>query len=105
VTLNVAFTLAPGVTGSLNVIEAPASADALAERTVHLLGVEMLKVTPTAVAPVVFVKVCVTTCADLGVKVVIRDRLTRCTSYLAATMLACTASVVASAGYPIVIAP
>ena len=35
---------------------------------------------------------------DFGVKVVTRDRPTRCTSYLAATMLACTASVVASVG-------
>ena len=65
----------------------------------------MLNLTPAAGDPVVFVNVSVTSCADLGVNVVTRDRLTRCTSYLAATMLACTASVVASVGYPVVITP
>ncbi len=65
----------------------------------------MLNLTPAAGAPVVFVNVSVTSCVERGVNVVTRDRLTRCTSYLAATMLACTASVVASVGYPVVITP
>ena len=65
----------------------------------------MLSLTPVAGAPVVFVNVAVTSCVEPGVNVVTRDRLTRCTSYLAATMLACTASVVASVGYPVVITP
>ena len=102
VTLNVALTLAPGATGSLNVFDAPVPPETAA---LHPAGSERLNLTPAAGAPVVFVNVPVTSCADLGVNVVTRDRLSRCTSYLAATMFACTASVVASVGYPVVITP
>ena len=102
VTLKVALTLAPGATGAANVFDVPVAPETTA---VHPAGTEMLNLTPVAGAPVVFVNVTVTSCVDPGVNVVTRDRLTRCTSYLAATMLACTASVVASVGYPVVITP
>jgi hypothetical protein len=96
VILKVAVTLAPGAT---------LPPEAFDESTVHPAGAEMLNLTPDTGAPVVFVNVAVRSWADLGVNVMTRDSRTRCTSYLAATMLACTASVVASDGYPIVIAP
>ncbi len=95
VTLKVALTLAPGAIGSVNVFVV----SVLPETTeVHPVGAEMLNLMSVAGAPVVLVNVTVTSCVDLGVNVVTRDRLTCCTSYLAATMLACTASVVASVG-------
>src|SRR5690348_6160963 len=60
VTLNVAFTLAPGATGSENFFEV----SLLPETTeVHcLFGTARLSVTPSAGAPVVFVNVAVISC-------------------------------------------
>src|ERR1700748_1785393 len=67
VTLKVAFTLAPGATGSLNVTDVsvvPGTND------VHcLLGTEMLSFTPTAGDPVVLVNVTVESCEDPGANV------------------------------------
>ena len=87
VTLKVAFTLAPGATGSLNVTDVsvvPGTTE------VHcLLGTEMLSLTPTAGDPVVFVNVTVLSCADPGANVWSPGgvpvaeagvRLSRCTS-------------------------
>ena len=88
-------TLAPGATGASIVTGARLPPEATA---VHPAGRERLTLTPTADAPVVFVNVTVTSCVVDGVNVVTRDSPTRCTSYPAATMLACTASVVASDG-------
>src|ERR1017187_6747696 len=96
VILKVALTLAPGPTGLAMVF---------GSLPIHPAGTDMLNLTPAAVDPVVFVNVAVTSSVDPGVNVVTRDRVTRATSYLAATMLACTASVVASVGYPVVITP
>src|ERR1022692_5286159 len=96
VTLKVALTLAPGATGPAivtDVLVAPGT------KEVHCLGTEMLNWTPTAGAPVVFLKVTVVSCEDPGENVwspggvSIADagvRLNRGTSYLAATTLACT---------------
>src|SRR5450759_1118237 len=105
VTLKVALTLAPGATGSAivtDVLVVPGTTE------VHcLLGTEMLNWTPTAGAPVVFVNVTVVSCEDLGENVwspggvAVADagaRLSRGTSYLAATTLACTSWSVASEG-------
>src|SRR5512136_1825346 len=96
VTLKVALTLAPGATGSANVFDAP-----LAPETtdVHPAGAEMLNWRPVTGAPVVFVKVTVVSWEDRGENVwspggvATADagaRLSRGTSYLAATTLACT---------------
>src|ERR1035437_1647838 len=95
-TLKAALTLAPGPTGPAIARGAPA---------VQPAGTEMLSLTPAAADPVVLENVIVTSCDDPGVNVLTRDTLTRCTSHLAATILACTASVVASVGYPVVITP
>src|SRR5258708_7948592 len=76
-TVKVAHTLAPGATGPPNVFGIAG---------VHPVGGAMLKLTPVAAERVVFVNVKVMSCVDLGVNVVTRDRLSRCTSYLAATM-------------------
>src|SRR5712691_949174 len=94
VTLKVALTLAPGATES-NVCDVSVVPGT---KEVHcLLGTEMLSFTPTAGDPVVFVNVTVLSCEDPGVNVwspggvpvaEAGDRLSRCTSYLAATMLA-----------------
>src|ERR1019366_2555939 len=105
VTLKVALTLAPGATGSAivtDVLVVPGTTE------VHcLLGTEMLNWTPTAGAPVVFVNVTVVSCEDPGENVwspggvAVADagaRLSRGTSYLAATTLACTRWSVASEG-------
>ena len=105
VTLKVALTLAPGATGSANVFDVsvvPATTE------VHsLLGTEMLNLTPVAGAPVVLVNVTVVSCEDPGENVwspggvAVADagaRLSRGTSYLAATTLACTSWSVASVG-------
>ena len=104
VTLKVALTLAPGATGSAivsDVLVAPGTTE------VHCLGTEMLNWTPTAGAPVVFVNVTVVSCEDPGENVwspggvAVADagaRLSRGTSYLAATTLACTSWSVASEG-------
>ena len=71
------------------------------------LGTEMLNLTPVAGAPVVFVNVTVVSCEDPGENVwspggvAVADagaRLSRGTSYLAATTLACTSWSVASVG-------
>src|ERR1035437_9687970 len=105
VTLKVALTLAPGATGSAivtDVLVVPGTTE------VHcLLDTEMLNWTPTAGAPVIFVNVTVVSCEDPGENVwspggvAVADagaRLSRCTSYLAATTLACTNWSVASVG-------
>src|ERR1035437_7193026 len=104
VTLKLALTLAPGATGSTNVFDvwvAPAT------KEVHCLGTKMLNWTPAAGAPVVFVNVTVVSCEDPGENVwspggvAVADagaRLSRGTSYLAATTLACTSWSVASEG-------
>src|SRR5919198_2162707 len=106
VTLKVALTLAPGATES-NVREVSVVPGT---KEVHcLVGTEMLNFTSTARAPVVLVNVTVEFCEDRGENVwspggvVVAEagaRLSRCTSYLAATTLACTALSVASVGYP-----
>src|SRR5437016_55480 len=111
VTLKVALTLAPGATES-NVTDVSVVPGT---KEVHcLLGTEMLSFTPAAVDPVVLVNLTVESCQDSGVNVwspggvVVAGagvRLSRCTSYLAATTLACTFWSVASAGYPAVIMP
>ena len=97
VTLKVAFTLAPGATESAifpgNLL------------TVHPFGSKTLNLTSRTEAPVVLVKVALTSLVCPGVKVVRRDIRNRSTSYLAATTFACTASVVASVGNPVVITP
>ncbi len=71
------------------------------------MGTEMLNWTPVAGAPVVFVNVTVVSCDDPGENVwspggvAVADagaRLSRGTSYLAATTLACTSWSVASVG-------
>src|ERR1022692_241471 len=94
VTLKVALTLAPGATGSGNVTDVSVVPGT---KEVHCLGTEMLSFTPTARDPVVFVIVTVLSCEDPGVNVwspggvlvaEAGDRLSRCTSYLAATTLA-----------------
>src|ERR1035441_7991186 len=100
VTLKVALTLAPGATGSANVVGPEAAA-------AHPFGAEMLNLTPAAGAPVVFVNVTVLFCEDPGENVcspgglAVADagaRLSCCAPYLAATMLACTSWSVASVG-------
>src|SRR6266700_1548094 len=94
VTLKVALTLAPGATDSnvCDVWVVPGT------KEVHcLLGTEMLSFTRAARDPVVFVNVTVESCEDPGANVwspggvVVSEagvRLSRCTSYLAATTLA-----------------
>src|SRR5215813_507244 len=111
VTLKVALTLVPGATES-NVCDV-----SVVPRTKELhclLGTEMLSFTPAARDPVVFVNATVEFCEDPGANVwnpggvVVAEagaRLSRCTSYLAATTLACTRWSVASVGYPAVITP
>src|ERR1017187_9751784 len=100
VTLNVALTLAPGATGSANVVGPEAAA-------VQPFGAEMLNLTPVAGAPVVFVNVTVLFCEDPGENVwspggvAVAEAgatLSRCTSYLADATLACTSWSVASVG-------
>ena len=91
--MKVALTLAPGATESnvCDVLVVPGT------KEVHCLGTEMLSFTPTAVDPVVFVNVTVEFCEEPGVNVwspggvAVAEagvRLSCCTSYLAATMLA-----------------
>src|ERR1700722_1893194 len=96
VTLKVAPTLAPGATGSAIVADVLAPPET---KEVHCLGTEMLNCTPIAGAPVVLVKVTVVSCEDPGENVwspggvAVAEpgaRLSRGTSYLAATTLACT---------------
>src|ERR1017187_953427 len=113
VILKVALTLAPGATGSeiaSLVLVLPVTTD------VHPFGTVMLNLTPPAGAPLVFVNVRLVSCEDPGEKVWspggvavadAGDRLSRGTSYLAATKLACTSWSVASEGKvpPAVIAP
>ncbi len=94
VTLKVALTLAPGAT-ELNVFDVSVVPEA---NEVHCRpGTEMLSLTPAAGAPVVFVNVTVLSCEDRGANVWSPGgvpvaeagvRLSSCTSYLAATMLA-----------------
>src|SRR5262245_61862259 len=111
VTLKVALTLAPGATES-NVREV--SVVPWTKEVHCLVGTEMLNLTPTAGAPVVLVNVTVEFCEERGANVwspggvVVAEAgasRSRCTSYLAATTLACTALSVASVGYPAVITP
>src|ERR1017187_8273362 len=104
VTLKVALTVAPGATGSANVFDVLVAPET---KEIHCLGTEMLNWTPTAGVPVVFVNVTVVSCEDPGENVwspggvAVADagaRLSRSTSYLAATTLACTNWSVASVG-------
>src|ERR1039457_4350523 len=105
VTLKVALTLAPGATGSANVFNVWVVAET---KEVHCpLGTEIPNWTPIAGAPVVFVNVTVVSCEDPGENVwspggvAVADagaRLSRGTSYLAATTLTCTSWSVASEG-------
>src|SRR5208283_4656991 len=98
-------TLAPGATGSAIVTDVLAVPGT---KEVHcLLGAVMLNLTPTAGAPVVFVNVTVVSCADPGENVwspggvAVADagaKLSRSTSYLAATTFAFTSWSVASVG-------
>ena len=83
------------------------SAGAPEAAAVHPVGAEMLNLTPEAGAPVVFVNVTVVSCEDRGENVwspggvAIAEagaRVSRATSYLAATTLACTSRSVASVG-------
>jgi hypothetical protein len=94
--LKVALTLAPGATGAAIVAEV---VGASVTTEVHCLGTERLNWTPTAVSPVVFVNVRVVSREEPGENVwspggvAVADagaRLSRGTSYLAATTLACT---------------
>ena len=104
VTLKVALTLAPGASGpaivSVVLVE-PATTE------VHCLGTARLNWTPVAGAPLVLVNVRVVSWEDPGENVwspggaAVADagaRLSRGTSYLAATTLACTNWSVASEG-------
>src|SRR5678816_3600808 len=75
-TRKVAVTLAPGTSGVLNATDVPPP-EAEADQPD---GTETLSLIADAAAPVVFVNVSVTSCVPLGVNVVIRDKLTRCTS-------------------------
>ena len=104
VTLKVALTLAPGATGSAIVTDVSVRRK---PRRSTACGTEMLNSTPVAGAPVVFVNVTVVSCEDPGENVwspggvAVADagaRLSRGTSYLAATTLACTSWSVASVG-------
>ena len=94
--MKVALTLAPGATGSAIVADVLVLPET---KEVHCLGAEMLNWTPTAGAPVVFVNVTVVSCEDPGENVWSPGgvavagagaRLSRCTSYFAATTLDCT---------------
>src|SRR5690348_11078914 len=94
VTLKVALTLAPEATGSGNVFEVSAPPETT---EAHPLGTEMLNLTPIAGVAAVFLKVTVVSCEDPGENVwspgglalaAAGARLNRCTSYLAATILA-----------------
>ena len=104
VTLKVALTLAPGATGSANVFDVSVAPETT---EVHPAGTEMLNLTPVTGAPVVFVNVTVVSCEDPGENVwspggvAVADagaRLSRGTSYLAATTLACTFWLVSCVG-------
>src|SRR6185312_5450162 len=104
-TLNVALTLAPGATGSENVFDVPLPPATCEVQP--LPGREMLSVTFAAGAPVVFVKLNAVSCEDPGVKVwspggvAVAEagaKVSGCTSYFAATTLACTSWSVASVG-------
>ena len=104
VTLKVALTLAPGATGSANVFAVSVVPETTA---VHPAGTAMLNLTSVTGAPVVFVNVTVVSCDEPGENVwspggvATADagaRLSRGTSYPAATTLACTIWSVASVG-------
>ena len=60
-TLKVAFTLAPGATGSVNVFIFPAAPETTA---VHPAGTERLNLTPETGAPVTFLNVTVMSCEE-----------------------------------------
>src|SRR4030042_6261839 len=109
VTLKVALTIAPGATD-------PAIVAGVLATAVHPAGTEMLNLTPVAGAPVVLVNVTVVSCEEPGENVwspggvAVADagaRLSRGTSYLAATTLACTFWLVSAVGegFAAVIAP
>src|SRR5271157_5615728 len=104
VTLNAALMLPPCATGSANIFEV---SEVPPTKEVHCLGAEMLNLTPVAGAPVVFVNVTVVSCDDPGENVWSPGgvavagagaRLSRGTSYRAATTLACANWSVASVG-------
>ena len=105
VTLKVALTLAPGATGSANVFDVSVAPER--RRSTACWARKCSTSTPVAGAPVVFVNVTVVSCEDPGENVwspggvAVADagaRLSRGTSYLAATTLACTSWSVASVG-------
>src|SRR5689334_18063824 len=105
VSLKVVLTVAPGATGSANLF--PLSVVPETKEVHCLSGRAMLSVTPAAGAPVVFVNVAVMSCEDPGENVwtpggvsvaEVGASVSRGTSYLAPTMLACTRWSVASAG-------
>ena len=99
------WTKGAGATGSANFFDVSVVPET---KEVHcLFGIKMLSVTPPAASPVVFVNVAVTFCEEPGENVcspgglAVADagaRLSRGTSYLAATMLASTNWSVASLG-------
>src|SRR5262249_3395169 len=111
VTLKVALTDAPGATES-NVIEV--SVVPWTKEVHCLLGTVMLNFTPAARDPGVFgndtggswLEPGVNVCSPGGVVAAAAGaRLSRCTSYLAATTLACTCWSALSGGYPAVMTP
>jgi hypothetical protein len=96
VIVKVALTLAPGATGSAKVFDVSVEPEIT---DVHPLGTDMLNLSPVAGNPVVFLKVTVVSCEEPGENVwspggvAVADAgatLSRGTSYLAATTLACT---------------
>src|SRR6478672_5387856 len=96
VTLKVALTLVPGATGTVSVFDVSVEPETT---EVHPVGTERLNLTPVAGAPVVLVNVTVVSCEEPGENVctpgglAVADagaRLSRATSYFAATTLACT---------------
>src|SRR5665213_191271 len=96
VTLNVALTLEPGATGSANVFEVSVTPETT---EVHLAGTEMFNFTRVTGDAETFLNVTVVACDEPGENVCnpggvsVADAgamLTRCSSYLAATTLACT---------------
>src|SRR5439155_908689 len=75
VNLQVAFTLAPGATGSAKVFEFPAGPEATA---VQPVGRERVNLRPGTGAPVRFLKVTMASCEARGVNVVTREMATGC---------------------------
>ena len=104
VTLKVALTVAPGATGSANVFDEPVPPDTT---EVQPAGTASLNLTLSAGDAETFLNVTVVSCEEPGENVwspggastaEAGATLTRCTSYLAATTLACTFCWVSSVG-------